>query len=98
MSYYRDIVIQTYRNPGELSNKPIRARPVPGQGFSPGLNVECSSTMRESYPVGTLMIIKVKITDREGTPYLYTRYSWDYKVVTPAQATRFIREHYGNHA
>jgi hypothetical protein len=91
MSFYQEIVIQTYEASGTSSNKPIRARPVAGQGLSIKLNVECSTKMREAYPVGTFMIVRAKITDVEGTPFVYTHYNWPYKVVTEAEATSFIR-------
>lgn len=98
MSYYRDIVIQTYENIGEPSNKRIRAHPVAGQGYSPTLNIECSAGMRESHPVGTFFLVNVKITDRQGTPFLYRHYTWSYKVLPPAQAEQFIKNHDGKRA
>ena len=92
MSDYRNLVIETYWNPGEPSRKAIRARPVPGQGFSKKLNVECSSQMREDHPVGTKFIVSCKITSKEdGTPFLYTSYKWDYEVVTDKEAAMFIK-------
>ena len=91
MNYYRDIVIQTYEASGSSSNRPVRARPVAGQGLSVELNVECSTKMREAHPVGTFMIVRAKITDVEGTPFVYTHYNWPYKVVTEAEAKGFIR-------
>lgn len=90
MAYYRDLVIKTYRNPGEPSNKAIRARPVPGQGVSPHLNVECSSGMRHSHPPGTLFIVRAKITDVEGTPFIYSYFGWPYRVVSEREAEQFI--------
>jgi hypothetical protein len=92
MSHYREIVVQTYNNPGEPSSERIRARPVAGQGLSTDLKVECSSKMREGHPPGTLLIIRAKLTDREGTQFLYSHYNWRYRVVTAAEAERFIRE------
>ena len=89
--HYRDIVIETYRNSGSPSGRVIRARPVAGQGLAVELNVECSTKMREAHPTGTLMIVRAKITDVEGTPFLYTHYNWPYKVITMAEAQRFIR-------
>ena len=94
MSEYRDIIIKTYLNIGEASSKPIRAHPLPGQGYSPDMNIECSADMREQYPVGTLFQVKVKITDRDGSPFLYRHYQWDYEVVSSDEAVRFIKEHF----
>lgn len=90
MSYYRDIVIQTYHNAGAPSSRSVRARPVAGQGFSVQLNVECSTKMREAHPVGTFMVVRAKITDVEGTPFVYTHYNWPYEVVTEVEAKSFI--------
>lgn len=92
MGHYREIVIQTYRNPGEPSSEPVRARPAAGQGLPTSLNVECSSKMRRNFPPDTLIIIRAKLTDREGAPFVYSHYDWPYRVVTKAQAEQFIRE------
>ena len=94
MSEYRDIVIETILNKGEASSKPIRARPVEGQGFSTDLRVECSKGMREHHPIGTKFLVQCKITDREGAPFLYRHYRWDYKVLTDEEARAFIEQHY----
>lgn len=90
MSHYRYFVIETYENRGEPSSKKIRARPLSGQGVSPSLNVECSVAMREAYPPGTLFKVDCKVTDREGTSFLYRHFMWPYEVVTQEQARQFI--------
>jgi hypothetical protein len=90
MSHYRYFIIQTYVNRGEPSSKPIRAHPLPGQGVSEALNVECSDGMRQSHSPGTLFKVDCKVTDREGTPFLYRHYTWPYEVVSAADAAEFI--------
>lgn len=90
MSHYRHFIIETYENRGEPSSKKVRARPVPGQGVSPLLNVECSVAMRDAHPPGTLFKVDCKVADREGAPFLYRHFTWPYEVVTPAQARQFI--------
>lgn len=90
MSYYRHIIVKTYRNFQEPSNKSIRAHPLPGQGLSTSLNVECSSRMRNQHPPGTLFLIKAQITDREGTPFVYSYFGWSYRVASQAEADEFI--------
>lgn len=90
MSHYHYFIIQTHENRGEPSNKKVRARPMPGQGVSSSLNVECSSAMREAHPPGTLFKVECKVTDREGTEFLYRHFSWPYEIVTPEQAKEFI--------
>ena len=94
MSYYRSFIIQTYENRGEPSNKKIRAHPLPEQGVSEALNVECSSGMRESNPAGTLFKVECKVIDRQGVPFLYRHYSWPYEVVTEKEAKAFIRREF----
>lgn len=93
---YREVVIETYRAGGEPSRHSVRARPVGGQGFDATMKVECSSSMRTGYPVGTKFKVRAKITDREGSrPFLYTSYRWPYEVLSDQEAHDFIRAHYG---
>lgn len=91
MTHYRQVAIQTYRNSGETSSKAIRARPLAGQGLSASMHVECSSKMRNQYPVGTIFVVRAKITSREGGPdFVYTSWQWPYKVVQLADAMNLI--------
>ena len=93
---YREVVIETYRARGEPSRHRIRARPVGGQGFETSMKVECSSSMRTEYPVGTKFKVRATITDREGSPpFLYTSYRWPYEVLSDQEADDFIRARYG---
>lgn len=94
MSHYRYFIIETYENRGEPSNKKVRARPVAGQGVSTGLNVECSVAMREAHPPGTLFKVDCKVTDREGTPFLYRHFSWPYEIVSLAEASQFLEHQF----
>lgn len=82
MTIYRRIAIETFRNPGEASGSDVRARPLPDQGLDTSMRVECSSRMREEYPVGTVFIVRAKVTNRDGgQPFLYTHFNWPYEVV-----------------
>jgi hypothetical protein len=55
------------------------------------MNVECSEKMRNRYPPGSFLLIKAKITDREGSPpFLYSYYGWKYELLTKAQVDRTI--------
>ena len=56
MKYFY-VIIETLQAPGEFSHNSIRARPITGQGFPANMRVECSTSMRKKYPVGT----KIKI-------------------------------------
>ena len=94
MSAYREIVIETFHNPGEPAAERIRARPLPGQGLSTSMRVACSTKMRERHPVGTKLKIQVKVTEKEGgTPFLYCHYSSPYEVLSDKEANAFILKH-----
>ena len=48
------------------------------------MRVECSSKMRDNYPIGTVFIVQAQIIDKEGgMDFLYTHYNWPYKVNRP---------------
>lgn len=87
MGHYRTIAIESFRNPGEPSSASVRARPLPGQGLSTEIRVECSSKMRKNYPIGTIFIVQAQLIDKEGgAPFLYTHYNWPYTVVSRPEA------------
>jgi hypothetical protein len=91
---YTDVLIQTYVNSGEASVSSVRARPYPGQKFSTHMNVECSKRMRAEYPVGSIFLVKAKLTDREGGgQFLYTHHSWSFRVLTEDEAQRYLQAH-----
>ena len=95
MAYLRNFIIVTYENKEEPSNKKVRAHPLPDQGVSTSLNVECSAAMRESHLLGTLFKVECKVINREGTDILYRHYAWPYEVVTLQDATKFIKNEFG---
>ena len=66
MSEYRKIIVETYKYSGGGSSSSIRARPVSGQGLDTSMNVECSSKMRKNSPIGSIIMLDAKVTDREG--------------------------------
>lgn len=84
MSDYKIIVVETYHGEGRGEHGDIRVRPALGQAFPQSLRVECSRNLRYKYPVGTKFRIKVKLTDMQGTPFLYSYHGWGYEVVTEA--------------
>ena len=93
---YKKVVIETYHHTGGGSAKKIRARPVKGQDFDTSMNVECSSKMRKSYPVGTKFLIDARVSSKEGgTNFLYSHYESPYEIVTDEQAQEFIANIYG---
>jgi len=69
------IIVQTFYARGENSRSPIRVRPLPGQGFSTDMRVECSKVMRTAFPVGQLFCIYTKLKSRLDSPdFLYSGY------------------------
>lgn len=90
-----EIIVETYRPHGDASSASIRVRPLPGQGFDTALRVECSRSMRAQYPVGALLKLEVKLTDREGTPFLCAHPKALFEKVNIDEARWFIETMYG---
>jgi hypothetical protein len=88
--YYKDVIIETFHHTGGNSKHTIRARPLPGQGLSCSLRVECSSSMRDRHPVGTLFKVRAKIKDTAQDHHLYTSWQWAYEIVSAQEAADFI--------
>lgn len=95
MSHYKQILIETYVNTSGGSSHSIRARPVKGQKIDVSLNVECSSKMRKSNPVGTKFLIEAKMTSREGgNPFLYAHYNSPYEVVSEQRVKEWMAQNF----
>ena len=80
---YLSVIVESYipDNPSGRHGK-IHVRPVEGQGYAPGMHVECSKRLSENYPVGTRFRLDAKLTDREdGGEYLYSSYRWKVDVL-----------------
>lgn len=91
---YHEIVVESFipRDPSGRHGL-VHIRPLPGQGFSTHLFIQCSKRLSEDYPVGTKFKIRAKLTDREGgTEFLYSSYKWPFDVVSAKQAAAFIRQ------
>lgn len=84
------MIIETFRHTGGSSKHSIRARPLPGQSLSTSMRVECSSSMREGHPLGTLFKVRAKIKDTIQEPHLYTSWQWTYEIVSAKDAADFI--------
>lgn len=79
---YAHYDVETCRNSGEPSANSIRVRPVAGQGLPLSMNVECSTSMRKQYPVGTVFRIKAQVVENStGARFLYTHFSWPFEVI-----------------
>lgn len=81
-SGYNQIVVETYsaRKSGKKST--IHVRPIDGQLYPVDMDVECSRTMRKSYPVGTKFKLYVKVKNKDGgKDFLYSHYGWPFEVL-----------------
>lgn len=86
-----EIIIETFRNPGEPSSNPIRVRPIPGQNFPPSYRVWCSVAMRESKSVGALFRVNVSLVHQpDGDSYLRISRNVTWVPVSTAEARNFI--------
>jgi hypothetical protein len=79
---YRSIVVESYRESGSGLHGGVHIRPIPAEGFSPGIRVECAKQLSRDYPVGTKFRIQAKLTDREnGGEFLYSYFRWKVEVL-----------------
>lgn len=85
-SAYKELVVETYLDTSH--RRPRRVRPVAGQGYDTFLNIECSESMRESAPIGSLFVIQVKTKGDTNLPYTY--HGWPYRQVSREEADRLI--------
>lgn len=91
-----EIIVETYVPHCEASSAQLRVRPLPGQGIDPALRVECSRSIREKFPEGSLFRLTVKLTDRKGAPFLYAHYAAPFEHVSIDDARRFISAKFGS--
>ena len=92
MSYYKDVIIETYKASKEQSSNKIRARPIEGQGLTTNAKVSCFEYIRYNNPIGTKFRTRAKITDRlGGIQFLYTSPHGMYTIVTDEEAESFIK-------
>lgn len=90
-----EIIIETFRNPGEPSSRPIRVRPVPGQ-FKENYRVWCSVAMRKAKPIGSLFRVHVSfVHQQKGGTYLRIGLSAPWIPVTVNEVKRFFLEQHG---
>lgn len=77
------IEVETFIAPPGPYNSPIRVRPVEGGKYPPDTVVECSRSLRKSYPVGTRFLLESKLTSKEGgKPFPYSHYNSNFKVIS----------------
>ncbi len=86
------IIVETYRNPGEPSSSKVRVRPLSGQ-FMGSYRVWCSQAMRRTQPVGALFRVSVTQVDQpDGESYLRIGLHDPWEAVSRDEAEKFIRE------
>ena len=87
---YYCILIKTYQQSGENSVNKIRAFSLASQGLDTTLKVNCSTAMRDSYPVVSVFKVIAKITDREGTPFVYSNHTWEYILIEEKDVVKYL--------
>ncbi len=73
-SQYQQVIVETYGGKKVGKSSLIHVRPIEGQPFPTTMDVECSRSMRERYPIGTRFRIYAKQADHQGKPFLYSRF------------------------
>lgn len=90
-----ELIVETYLPSGEPSSASLRVRPLAGQGVDRTLKVECSRSMRQQHPVGSLFRLPVTRTDRKGLLFLYAHHAAPFEHVSREEAKRFISTAFG---
>ncbi len=89
---YRDVAVESVIDPrsGRLTIKPVA-----GQAYSTAMRVQCSRMLvdPERYPAGTRFLIRAKLTDRGGAPFLYAWHGDPVKVLGKREAASFLDEY-----
>jgi len=80
-SDYTPIVVESLWGKDSMGRSKIVVRPIHGQAFDSSLNVECSKSLIDAYPLGTRFRIKAKLTDMEGAPFVYSYFGWQHEVI-----------------
>jgi hypothetical protein len=78
---YREIIVESVVGTDSQGRPKRQIRPVKGQIFDTNLNVECSKSLSEKYPLGTRFKIRAQLTDMDGTPFLYSYHGWPFEVI-----------------
>ncbi len=78
---YHEIVVHSVMGKDSQGRPKRQIRPIKGQVFDSGLNVECSMKLIENYPLGTRFRLRAKIAEVRGTQFLYSYFGWPVPVV-----------------
>ncbi len=77
---YQLIVAEVVLGTASNGSPKKQVRPSPGQGLDTSLNIESARKLREN-PVGTKFRMRVKLTDMEGAPFLYSNPRWPVEIL-----------------
>jgi hypothetical protein len=89
---YRDVAVESVLDP---RSGLLTIKPVAGQAYATGMRVQCGRGLRDAslYPAGTRFLIRAKLTDRGGAPFLYAWHGDPVKVLNKREATFFLNEY-----
>lgn len=83
ISLYQSILVESFY-PKSTSGRhsDVHIQPVAGQALFPQhLAVSCSKTLSNNYPVGTKFRIQARLSDKKGTPFIYSPPKGPYEVI-----------------
>ena len=59
------VIVETFLNPGEPSDAQYRVRPINGQFFPGTMRVQCSRTLRQTFPLGSQFRLPVELVENK---------------------------------
>lgn len=89
---YRDVAVESVL---DARSGRLKIKPVAGQAYSTAMRVQCSRRLLDPavYPPGTRFLIRAKLTDRGGAPFLYAWHGDAVKVLGRKEAASFLDEY-----
>lgn len=89
---YRDVAVESVADP---RSGRLRIKPVAGQAYATAMRVQCAARLADPdlYPAGTRFLVRTKLTDRGGAPYLYAWHGDPVKVLSKREAVFFLNEY-----
>lgn len=89
---YRDVAVESVL---DAHSGRLRIKPVAGQAYSTAMRVQCSRRLAdpEQYPAGTRFLVRAKLTDRGGAPFLYAWHGDAVQVLGKREAQLFLNEY-----
>jgi len=89
---YRDVAVESVL---DARSGKLRIKPVAGQAYATSMRVQCARALADpqQHPAGTRFLIRAKLTDRGGAPFLYAWHGDPVKVLSRAEARTFLDEY-----